>query len=112
MKRRNFEQRRKRVRSKIKGITNCPRISVFRSNKLIYVQIIDDLKGKTLLAMSENEIKEKGTKMEKALMLGQKLAKKALSKKIKKVVFDKSGYRYHGRLKALAEGARKEGLVF
>ena len=92
-----------------------PRLAVFRSHKSIYAQIIDDAKGKTLVAANEKSIKwpkKKLTKTEKALAVGEALATKALKKKIKEVVFDRRKYRYHGRVKALAEGARKGGLVF
>lgn len=101
----------RRVRSKIKP--GKMRLSVFRSNKQIYAQIIDDKEGKTLLSVSEKEIKgEKATKVEKAKTLGLLLAKKSKSKKITKVVFDRGRFRYHGRVKALAEGAREGGLEF
>ena len=112
MKKNNFEKRRRRVRAKIKGSAICPRISVFRSNKLLYVQIIDDQKGTTLVSVSSKGIKEGKSKVEKAFLVGELLAKEALAKKIKKVAFDKSGYKFHGRVKALADGARKGGLVF
>jgi len=96
------EQRKLRVRSKIRRLSIRPRLSVFRSNKAIYAQIIDDVKGVTL---AQAKGKNSG-------LVGEEVAKKALSKKIKDVVFDKGEYRYHGRVKALAEGARKEGLNF
>ena len=108
----NFENKRKRVRAKIKGNESCPRISVFRSNKSLFVQIIDDKKGKTLVSVNTNEVKDAKNKTEKAFLTGELVAKKAITKKIKKVVFDKSGYKYHGRIKAVAEGARKGGLIF
>jgi large subunit ribosomal protein L18 len=78
----------------------------------MYAQVIDDSKGKTLVAANEKEITGKATRMEKAAMIGELLAKKSIAKKIKTVVFDKGGYRYHGRVKALADGARKGGLEF
>lgn len=112
MKKDNFEQRRKRVRAKIIGSESRPRLTVYRSNKSVFCQIIDDFKGKTIVSASINEIKEGKTKSEKTTLLGELIAKKAIVKKIKKVVFDKSGYKFHGRIKALAEGARKGGLVF
>jgi large subunit ribosomal protein L18 len=112
MNKENFEQKRKRIRSKVFGTNDRPRMSVFRSNKSIFCQIIDDAKGKTLVSASFKEIKEGKTKSEKTGFLGELIAKKALKKNIKKVVFDKSGYKYHGRIKALADGARKGGLVF
>jgi len=107
-------RRHRRVRAKVKGTKDCPRLSVFRSSQHIYVQLIDDNKGKTLLSFSDSEIKKnKGlTKIQLAKQVGSSIAKKALEKKIKKVVFDRAGYKYHGRVKAVAEGARKEGLSF
>ncbi|MGD0522975.1 MAG: 50S ribosomal protein L18 [Candidatus Microgenomates bacterium] len=107
-----FIQRRKRVRAKIVGSPKRPRISVFKSNRYLYAQIIDDAKGRTLVAATEKELTAKATRMEKAGLVGELLAKKSLAKKIKTVVFDKGGYRYHGRVKALADGARKGGLEF
>jgi len=107
-------RRHRRVRAKVKGTKDCPRLSVFRSSQHIYVQLIDDNKGKTLLSFSDSEIKKnKGlTKIQLAKQVGSSIAKKALERKIKKVVFDRAGYKYHGRVKAVAEGARKEGLSF
>ncbi len=112
MKKENFEIRRKRVRAKIIGNEICPRFSTYRSNRSIFCQIIDDTKGKTIVSASLEEIKEGKTRSEKSMFLGELIAKKALAKKIKKVVFDKSGYKYHGIVKNLAEGARKGGLIF
>lgn len=114
IKKRQKEKRKTRVRMKIKGTAEKPRLSVFRSNKRIYAQLIDDEKGRTLVAASEKEIKfkTKQTKKEKAASLGEILAEKALKKKIGQVVFDRGSHRYHGRVKALAEGARKGGLKF
>ena len=94
-----------------------PRLSVFRSNRHLYAQIIDDEKGKTLAAASEKALEksvksQNTTKTEKAELLGAILAKEALAKKIKKVVFDRNRFKYHGRIKALAEAVRKEGLSF
>ncbi len=106
-------RRLNRVRRKIIARKNgSARLTVFRSNKHIYAQIIDDKKGSTLVSANEKEITAPGTKILKAEELGRVLAQKAMKKKIKNVVFDKGSYRYHGRIKALAEGARKEGLVF
>ncbi len=96
------EQRKQRVRSKIRRLSSRPRLSVFRSNKLIYAQIIDDTNGVTLAAAKG---KDSG-------QVGEEIAKKSLAKKIKEVVFDKGEYKYHGRVKALAEAARKTGLNF
>jgi large subunit ribosomal protein L18 len=106
--------RQKRIRSKIRMNVERPRLSVFRSNKYIYAQIIDDTKNKTLVGVSEKELsaKQKVTRTEKAKELGIAIAKKATTKKISKVVFDKGSYKYHGRVKALAEGAREGGLKF
>ncbi len=116
-KKENRNKRHKRVRSKIVGSTKRPRLSVFRSNKHIYAQIIDDEKGKTLASARDTEIKEvknedlSGKKV-KAFAVGELIAEKAKDIKIKEVVFDRGGYKYHGRVKALAEGARSKGLVF
>ena len=97
-------RRHKRVRAKVFGTAKVPRLCVFRSLKHIYVQLIDDEKGKTLAAA-------KG-KLSDACKVGKLIGQKALEKKIKKVVFDRGGYKYHGRVKALAEGAREGGLHF
>lgn len=106
-------KRKMRTRKKLLSQKTHPRLSVFRSNIRMYAQIIDDTKGMTLVAINEKEMTEKlKTKTEKAAALGELLAKKALDKKIKEVVFDKGSYRYHGRVKAFAEGARKGGLQF
>lgn len=110
----NKEAKRKiRVRSKIKRTRERPRLTVFRSNKHIYCQIIDDVKQKTLVSSSDKELKErvKG-KTKIAFAVGLIIAKKALEKGIKAVIFDRGGYKYHGRVKALAEGAREGGLKF
>lgn len=110
-------KRQLRIRTKIRGTREQPRLSIYRSNKFIYAQIIDDEKGKTILGVSEKNLtkilKEKSIKKtEKARKLGLLLAKKALKKKIRKVVFDRGSYAYHGRVKAFAEGAREGGLKF
>ncbi|OGH09034.1 MAG: 50S ribosomal protein L18 [Candidatus Levybacteria bacterium RBG_16_35_6] len=107
-----YLKRQKRIRTKITKSKEKPRLSVFRSNKFIYAQIIDDKSGKTLLGISEKELDKKGIKSEKAKELGKLLAKKATAKKIKEVVFDRGRYAYHGRVKKLAEGAREGGLIF
>ena len=114
LKREKRKRRHKRVRAKISGTAKIPRLCVFRSNKHIYAQLIDDTQGKTLLSASDLEIKFKGkkTKTEKAFEVGKLIAKKAQEKKIQKIVFDRGGYKYHGRVKALAEGAREGGLKF
>lgn len=106
---------KKRVRSKVSGTTEKPRLSVYRSNSEIYCQLIDDTQGKTLLAMSSTSKKielGKGNKSEKSFELGKKLAETAVSNGISKVVFDRNGYLYHGRVRRLAEGAREGGLIF
>ncbi|MBI1863780.1 50S ribosomal protein L18 [Candidatus Woesebacteria bacterium] len=103
---------RKKIRSKISGTATRPRLNIFKSNKYVYAQIIDDEKGHTLIGISQKSIKDKGNKTQKAVILGEQLAEKALEKKIKKVVFDRGIYRYHGRIKALADAARKKGLIF
>lgn len=113
IKAKRYDQRKRRVRAKIVGSSDRPRLSVFRSNTHIYGQIINDEKGVTLLTYSDIKIKkEKMTKTQIAATVGEEIAKKALAKKIKTVVFDRNGFMYHGRVKALAEGARKGGLVF
>lgn len=105
------QRRRLRVKAKIKKAKNRLRLCVFRSNKYIYGQLIDDRKGHTLAAISDQKY-QKGTKIERANQAGMELGKKAVKQGIKKVVFDRNGYRYHGRVKAFAEGARKAGLEF
>jgi len=140
LKREKRFRRHKRVRAKILSISNLPRLCVFKSNKHIFAQIIDDQKGRTLAAASDQELKKlktlsgrkaksglkaktatKNSELKKGIRtgkvaiayeVGKLIAKKALSKKIEKIVFDKGGYRYQGRVKALAEGAREEGLIF
>ncbi len=110
------KRRQKRIRARIFGTSDCPRLSVFRSNQHIYVQLIDDLKGQTLVSASDLEIKFKDKKfkgkIEIAKKVGEEIARRALAKNIKKIVFDRSGYRYHGRVKAIAEAARELGLKF
>lgn len=107
------QRRATRTRKKIMAQKDRARLAVFRSNKYIYAQIIDDMKGATLVAASEKDLEAKGmTKIQKAEEVGKSIAKKAVTKKITKVVFDKGSYRYHGRVKALAEGARAGGLIF
>ncbi len=104
---------RYRIRKKIKGSAETPRLSVFRSNKEIYCQLIDDLNGKTLAAASSTELTEKaGTKIDGAKHVGQLIGQRAIDLNVKTVVFDRGGYLYHGRIKALAEGAREKGLQF
>jgi large subunit ribosomal protein L18 len=103
----------RRIRKKVTGTSSRPRMSVFRSNSQIYVQLIDDVSGKTILSASSREdgISEKNvTKSEKANLVGKLIAKKAIDAGFKTVAFDRSGYLYHGRIKALADGARGEKL--
>jgi large subunit ribosomal protein L18 len=102
---------KKKIRTKIFGTEDRPRFSVFRSNQYIYGQIINDKTGSTIISASDLKIK-KGTKTERAISIGVEIAKKATAKGIKKVVFDRNGFKYTGRLKALADSARKEGLEF
>jgi len=107
---------RKRIRKNIQGTSALPRMSVFRSNKQIYVQLIDDDSGATLVSASSRnkEVAEKTkvSKSEKAKLVGKLIAEKCIAKGIKDVVFDRGGYLYHGRVKELAEGAREGGLKF
>lgn len=105
---------RARIRKSIKGTAERPRLSVYRSNKAIYAQVIDDLKGHTIVAASSREsgVDTKSTKVEQAQAVGKLLAEKAKAVGVNAVVFDRGGYLYHGRIKALAEGAREAGLQF
>ena len=116
-------RRHKKIRAKIFGTKEKPRLCVFRSAKHIYAQLIDDEKGKTIVSAKDEEIKNLKSKSQKeenkmsaktakAFDLGKLIAGKALEKKIEKVVFDRGGYKYHGRIKAVAEGAREGGLKF
>lgn len=108
-------KRKRRIRARLEGSVEKPRLSVFRSNRYLYVQIVDDAKGHTLVAASslEEELKGKvGTTIEGAKALGSLVAKRALAKNISQIVFDRSGYLYHGRIKALADAARESGLKF
>ena len=111
-----FDKRKTRVRSKINGTKVRPRLSVFRSNAETSAQLINDESGTTLVSYSSKNLpktKTKGqSKVQIATLVGEELAKKAKTKKIGKVVFDRGGYKYHGRVKALADGARKGGLAF
>lgn len=110
--------RQRRTRKKIYGTGEKPRLSIFRSNQNIYAQLVDDVEAKTIVAVSTIKVKSKerdsktSRKISEAMHVGENLAKLARKKKIKKVVFDKSGYKYHGRVKAVAEGTRKGGLIF
>jgi large subunit ribosomal protein L18 len=106
-----------RLRKRVSGTTERPRLNVFRSNAHIYAQVIDDVKGHTLAAASTNEkgwseADDKKTKSEQAVVVGRLIAERAKAAGIEKVVFDRGGYKYHGRVKALAEAAREAGLNF
>lgn len=109
------DRRRAKIRVKVKGTAKKPRLVVFRSQRFIYCQIIDDQKGDTLAAFSDKQLGERHQKLSKtdrAKLVGQELAKRAQKKGIKAIVFDRAGYQYHGRVKALAEGAREGSLNF
>ncbi len=110
----NKQQARRsaRVRSKISGSAARPRLSVYRSNKGMFLQLIDDATGQTLASAALKEIKNFPNKVEAGKELGKLIAQKAKDKKISQVVFDRSSYKYHGRVKAVADGAREGGLVF
>lgn len=100
------------IRRKLNGTSERPRVSVFRSNKAIYGQIIDDVKGVTIIAASSKELGKEGLTVEVSKEVGMKLAEKAKQAGVESVVFDRNGYPYHGRVKAFAEGAREGGLKF
>ena len=112
------QDRRQRIRNRIRkivsGTADSPRLSVYRSNKEIYAQLIDDVSGKTLCACSsrEKEISTEGSKKDIASLVGKTLAEKAVKLGVSKVSFDRAGYLYHGRVKSLADGAREGGLKF
>ena len=107
------KKRHARVRNKVSGTAECPRLNVFRSNTQIFAQIIDDVKGVTLASSSSVELKIKnGGNVEGAKLVGKDIAEKAKKLKIKNVVFDRGGYLYHGRVEALADAARENGLEF
>lgn len=102
------QHRHKRIRTRVRGTATRPRASVFRSATRVSVQLIDDSVGKTLVAVEK--VKAQGTKTDQASVVGKEIAKKALAAGIKQVVFDRAGYKYHGRVKAVAEAMRQEGL--
>lgn len=112
------EKRKRRVRKKVRGTPGSPRLTVFRSSKNIYAQIIDDTSCKTLVDASSlskdasKEIRKKGGNREGAVLIGKLIAERAIKNGIKKVVFDRNGFLYHGRIKALADAAREGGLEF
>lgn len=109
----NRLSRKNRVHHQVRGTTDRPRLHVFRSSRFMYAQILNDENGKTIAAASEKELTNaKGTKTERATLIGQLIAQKAKKAKVSKVCFDRGYYRYHGRVKALAEAARHEGLEF
>lgn len=101
-----------RVRKKIRAVSDRPRLTVYRTNAHIWAQVIDDKSGQVIAATSSKALKIKGTKSEKSTQVGIEIAKLCLKGDLKKIVFDRSGYRYHGRVKALAEAARTGGLEF
>ena len=104
-----------RIRKSIEGTTECPRMTVFRSNKQVYVQMVDDMAGNTIISASSREkgiAEKKVNKIEQAKLVGQLIAEKAKEAGIETVVFDRNGYLYHGRIKSLAEAARVSGLKF
>jgi len=104
-------QRKKRVRAKISGTADVPRLCVYKSLTSIYAQVVDDQKGSTLVSASNVEAKAQNN-ITGAKMVGELISKKCKDKKIEKIVFDRAGYKYHGKVKALAEGAREGGLKF
>ena len=115
MKRTKQESRKRihhRIRRKIKGTSERPRLSIYRSNKAIYCQVIDDVKEITLAAATSHNTGITGAGMEQAVAVGKLIAERAAAAGVKTVVFDRGGYLYHGRVKALAEGAREAGLQF
>ena len=105
-------KRHRKIRQNLSGTETAPRLCVFRSNSAIYAQIIDDTKGITLVSSSSLELKIKNNNLEAAAAVGKDIAEKAKKAKIKTVVFDRGGYIYHGRVKALAEAARENGREF
>lgn len=105
-------KRHYKIRQKVKGTEKIPRLTVYKSNKYIYASLIDDTKGTVLAVASDQKLTKKSTKVENAMEVGKLIAKLAIDKKIKSIVFDRGGYTYHGRVKSLAEGARSGGLNF
>lgn len=106
------QKRHLRIRKTLIGTLERPRLSIYRSNKAIYVQLVDDVNGNTLVSARSQELNLKSNNLEAAEKLGELIAKKALEAQITEVVFDRAGYLYHGRVKALADSARKAGLKF
>lgn len=105
------QKRHTRLRKHVSGTKECPRLSVFRSNKHIYAQVIDDVAGVTLASASDGK-EAQGTKVERAQAVGQAIAEAAKKVGVERVVFDRGGYKYHGRIQALADAAREHGLEF
>lgn len=103
-------RRERRVRNRVRGTTERPRLTVFRSNKYIYLQVIDDSQGKTLAGTSSYGVTKAGTKTEAATVAAAELAKKLAALKVSKLVFDRGSYKYHGRVRAVAEAMREQGL--
>lgn len=108
----NRQRRHLHIRKHLSGTSETPRLAVSRSGKHIYAQIIDDTKGTTLAAESDLKVSQKATKIERAFEVGKSIAAKATKKGIKKVVFDRGGFLYHGRIEKIAAGAREGGLEF
>lgn len=108
----NSKRRKLRIRETLSGTCERPRLSVFRSNRYIYGQIVDDVNGKTIVSVSTKELDVKTPKLDSSLIAGLELAKRASEKGIKAVVFDRNGYIYHGRVQKFAEGSRQGGLEF
>lgn len=105
-------KRKSTIRKSVSGTSTKPRLNIYRSNKHMYAQLVDDETNKTILGLSDVKLKTKGNKTEVANVLGSEFAKLAKSKKIEYVVFDRSGYKYHGRIKKFAEAAKESGLKF
>ncbi len=103
---------RRKARGQVSGTEVRPRLSVYRSSKHIYAQVIDDVNSKTLVSVSSEQLEKTGTKSDMSAVVGKKCAELALQVGVKEVVFDRAGFRYHGRIKALAEAAREAGLEF
>ncbi len=108
----NIKRRKLKIREKISGTESRPRLTVFRSNKFIYGQLIDDTRGKTIISISSKDFDSKDSKVIDSFNAGKELAKKAIEKGIQSVVFDRNGYIYHGRIQRFAEGSREGGLKF
>lgn len=112
VKQAKYLRRQIRTRAKMSGTAKKPRLTVFRSLSHIYAQAIDDAKGVTIVAASDQELTVKSKKMEQALALGEILGQKLADKKISEIIFDRGAYKYHGRVKSLADGLRKAGIKF